>query len=230
MEEILKFLEKTKINKYEELLSCLELERDTLQGISKELSNEYVKQLLENKKFEEAKNTIEYIEKVDKKVKEIDKLLENTLVLDEDTKEDVEITNVKDYEKYRVDETEKHNLYEIFRNKRPCAFVIENQRIEANSWKEILIDTCNYLSKKDNKLFQKIVDEEKIKGKKRILFSLSSNGMFKAEKLSYVEGYVETNLSADSIKNLIKRLLKEFDIPVAKYWVYLRADYTNMNE
>lgn len=30
MEEILKFLEKTKINKYEEFLSCLELERDTL--------------------------------------------------------------------------------------------------------------------------------------------------------------------------------------------------------
>ena len=54
--------------------------------------------------------------------------------------------------------------------------------------------------------------------------------MFKAEKLSYIEGYVETNLSADSIKNLIKRLLKEFDIPVVKYWVYLRADYTNMNE
>ncbi|WP_027127961.1 hypothetical protein [Fusobacterium perfoetens] len=229
MEEIIEFLEKTKIKKYEELLSCLELQKDILDEISKELANKYISELINNKEFEKATESIEFIKEINKKSQEIEKLLDKRLELDEEIKEASEVNNLKDYDKYRVDENEKHSLYEIFRHKRPCAFIIENKRIEANSWKEVLINTCEYLGEKDSRILSKIVKEEKIKGRKRSLLSTNKKDMYGPEYLKLVDGYVETNLSADGIRNLIKKLLKEYNIQLTKYFVFLRADYTELN-
>lgn len=42
--------------------------------------------------------------------------------------------------------------------------------------------------------------------------------------------YIETNMSANSIRNLILKLLKEFSIPTNSFNVYLKADYTSLNK
>lgn len=230
MKELLEFLSEVKNKKYDELVASIELQKDILEEISKELGNVYVPQLLTNQNYEKINEAIEKIKFINNKAKELEELLIKNLEVNEEVTEDNEDILIKDYDKYRVDENERHTLYETFRYKRPCAFVIENKRIEANNWKEVLIDTCNYLSEKNKKILEDIVINEKIKGRKRSLFSVTKKQMFSPEKLKYINGYVETNLSADGIKNLIKKLLKIYEIPLNKYYIHFRADYSEMNE
>lgn len=228
MEKILKFLEESKIEKYEELLSSIELQKDILEEISKEIGTVYVPKLISDKNYEKVNEAVHWIKEINDKTEFMEKLLEEKLEVDEEENEETEVTTIKDYDKYRVDENEKHSLYEKFIKKRPCAFMIENKKIEANSWKEVLVKTCNYLEEKNINILKDIVENEKIKGRKRSLLSSSKELMFTPEKLKIVNGYVETNLSADGIKNLIKKLLKLYGISLTKYNVYFRADYTDL--
>lgn len=230
MKELLEFLSEVKNKKYDELVASIELQKDILEEISKELGNVYVPQLLTSQNYEKINEAVEKIKFINNKAKELEELLIKNLEVNEEVTEDNEDILIKDYDKYRVDENERHTLYETFRHKRPCAFVIENKRIEANNWKEVLIDTCNYLSEKNKKILEDIVINEKIKGRKRSLFSITKKQMFSPEKLKYLNGYVETNLSADGIKNLIKKLLKIYEVPLNKYYIHFRADYSEMNE
>lgn len=230
MKELLEFLSEVKNKKYDELVASIELQKDILEEISKELGNVYVPQLLTSQNYEKINEAVEKIKFINNKTKALEELLIKNLEVNEEVTEDNEEILVKDYDKYRVDENEKHTLYETFRHKRPCAFVIEIKRIEANNWKEVLIETCNYLSEKNKKILEDIVINEKIKGRKRSLFSVTKKQMFSPEKLKYINGYVETNLSADGIKNLIKKLLKIYEIPLNKYYIHFRADYSEMNE
>jgi uncharacterized protein YeeX (DUF496 family) len=41
--------------------------------------------------------------------------------------------------------------------------------------------------------------------------------------------YVETNMSSNSIRNIIIKMLKEYNIKISDFKLYFRADYTNMN-
>lgn len=230
MEKILKFLEDTKIEKYEELLSAIELQKDILEEISKELGSKYIPQLIGEKKYEKVSETVQWVKDINEKVDFMEKLLEKKLEVDEELGEELEVTIPKDYDKYKVNENERHTLYESFIHKRPCAFVIENKKFEASNWKEVLVKTCDYLGEKNSRILKEIVEKEKIKGRKRNLLSFSKESMFSPGKLKYVNGYVETNLSADGVKNLIKRLLKIYEISLTKYSVYFRADYTSLNK
>jgi len=42
--------------------------------------------------------------------------------------------------------------------------------------------------------------------------------------------YVETKLSANSLRNLIVNLLKEYNFKISDYKIYFRADYTELNK
>ena len=42
--------------------------------------------------------------------------------------------------------------------------------------------------------------------------------------------YVETNMSSNSIRNIIVKMLREYDIKVNDFKLYFRADYTNINK
>jgi ribose 5-phosphate isomerase RpiB len=42
--------------------------------------------------------------------------------------------------------------------------------------------------------------------------------------------YVETNQSANSLRNLIVKMLKEFNLKISDYKIYFRADYTELNK
>jgi len=41
---------------------------------------------------------------------------------------------------------------------------------------------------------------------------------------------IETNLSGNDLRNLIIKLLKEYNIKITDYKVYFRADYTSLNK
>lgn len=67
-------------------------------------------------------------------------------------------------------------------------------------------------------------------GKKRNYFSLTGNNIRVPKKLQSVDIYVETNLSANSIKQIIIKMLKKYQVKLTEFIVYYRADYTELSK
>lgn len=227
MKEILNFLKETKNSKYNDLLACLELKKDILDEIRDKIAHENIPEIAKLGNMEKMTNIMNIMSQLKEKSESIDDILEKDLDVEE--YEEIEKTSPKDYENYKVDDQVEHNLYGTFTFKRPCAIRIENKKIDTNNWKEVLINTCEYLVHKDKKIFLDIIINKKITGRKRELISSSKDNLRDPKYIKEVNGYIETNLSANGIKNIIKRLLKEYKISVKNYGVYLRADYTELN-
>lgn len=227
MKEILNFLKETKNSKYNDLLACLELKKDILDEIRDKIAHENIPEIAKLGNMEKMTNIMNIMSQLKEKSESIDDILEKDLDVEE--YEEIEKTSPKDYENYKVDDQVEHNLYGTFTFKRPCAIRIENKKIDTNNWKEVLINTCEYLVHKDKKIFLDIIINKKITGRKRELISSSKDNLRDPKYIKEVNGYIETNLSANGIKNIIRRLLKEYKISVKNYGVYLRADYTELN-
>jgi uncharacterized protein YeeX (DUF496 family) len=135
-----------------------------------------------------------------------------------------------DYEKCRVDTNVEYSLYEDFTHKRPCAFSMEGQKIMVDTWQEMLIKTVEILYRKDQEKMESFTDDEKMNGRKVRYFSLSNkSNMNKPVGISGSKLFIETNLSANSIRNLLVKMLQRYEIRINDFIVYLRADYSNLH-
>ncbi len=87
------------------------------------------------------------------------------------------------------------------------AFIFNNKKYEAKSWKQLLLTICyevNNLHKKD---FDKVL---LLKGRKRPYFTKNANELRVPEKIKGTDIFVETNLSANSIVSLCEDVLSLF--------------------
>lgn len=159
------------------------------------------------------------------KIQEIESCLEPNEMIKKDSTES-EVEDASDYNAYMVDTDVIYNLHEDFTYKRPAAFEMEGQKIEVRTWQQMLCKTCELLIQKDDERFTHFENDPAMKGRKQKLFSTNPYDMRNACKLQGSELYVETNLSANAIRNLILRMLGRFGIRNSEYKVYLRADYS----
>jgi hypothetical protein len=137
--------------------------------------------------------------------------------------------NSPDYSVYYVDTNIEHTLYENFTHKRPYGFQIGNQeKIKVKTWQEMLIKICEILITVDENKFVSFEHNPKMNGKKRKYFSKNDKGMKKPKSIGD-KIFIETNISANSIRNLVVKLLKEYGYKSSEFKVYLRADYTEMH-
>jgi hypothetical protein len=90
-------------------------------------------------------------------------------------------------------------------------------------------DLCDLLAEIDVTKFSDFINDPVMKGRKVSYFSRKYVDR-KNEKMKNIDIYVWTNLSANSIRNLIRKLLRKFDIKLTDYYVYLRADYTPLHK
>lgn len=137
---------------------------------------------------------------------------------------------IPNYAEYTVDSTVPYSLMEDFTHKRPAAFSLQGIRIEANDWKDVFVQTCEALVNMDKEAFMILVSDKMMQGRKIAYFSKDPTGMRKAELIHGTDIYVTTNLSANSIRNIIQRMLRKYNIPLNDYKVYLKADYTGLHE
>lgn len=147
-----------------------------------------------------------------------------------DSRLEVENQEISDYSEYIVDSQVIHNLHEDFTYKRPAAFELNGQKIEVKTWQQMLCKTCEMLLQKDTELFAHLEHDPAMRGRKQKLFSTNTTDMRNPCKLQDSELYVETNLSANAIRNLIIKILGRFGVRNADYKVYLRADYSGRHE
>lgn len=164
------------------------------------------------------------------KIEELISLLEvEEIQINEETDEETERRTIPNYNEYLVDNKIEHTLYENFTHKRPFGFKLnENHVIEASTWKDVLVKTCELLMAIDEKKFMSFENNDAMNGKKKKYFSVNPNSMRKPIKIGD-KIYIETNQSGNAIRNLIIKLLKEYNFKISDYKVYFRADYTNLN-
>lgn len=133
------------------------------------------------------------------------------------------------YQEYSVNTKEEHNLHEDFTYKRPYAFKLDDESIKVKTWQQMLIRTCELLYALDQKRFIQFENDPGMKGRKQKIFSSNPDDMRSPGKIEGCPLYVETNLSANSIRNLISRILGRYGIKNNRFKIYLRADYSSMH-
>jgi hypothetical protein len=210
----------------------LELLRQTIND-SIETIGDKISTAVKNRDFEKINVYSDMVKEADifeKKIYEVMNLLEVEEVdIEEETEEEIEKKTIPNYDEYVVDHNIEHNLYENFTHKRPFAFKLNDYKvIEVKTWQDLLIKTCEYLIAIDEKKFLSFENNDAMNGKKNKYFSTNPNDIRKARKVGE-KIFVEINQSGNAIRNLIIKLLKEYDFKISEYKIYFRADYSNLN-
>lgn len=134
------------------------------------------------------------------------------------------------YEEYRVDETVAHDLMTDFRYTKPAAFSLDEIRYPARMWKQMLVKTCEILNQKNNKTFEEFLEDKFMQGKTRKYFSRNEESLWNPEKIKGSNIYVETNLSANSTRDMVMKMLDKYRIPYAAFKVYLSKDLNPLHK
>lgn len=190
-----------------------------------------------NKSFTEKQyDKISYYSEMAKEIEGYESRIGNLIsILDIDDidlseKDEEEDKIIPDYDAYLVDKSVEYSLYENFTHKRPYAFkLLENQSIMAKTWQEMLVKVCESLMEVDEEKLMNFEHLKHMNGKKKKYFSIKSEGM-RSPKVIANKVYVETNQSANSIRNLLIKILKEYGISTSGFKIYLRADYSEINK
>lgn len=118
-----------------------------------------------------------------------------------------------------------HSLDRSFTYTRPSGYVLDGRKYEGvKNWVRLYLSVCELLEKKNPETFRSLVSSERMvtsHGNK--MFSFDGSGLRDAKKLSggiYSEG----NLSANQIRDTLRKVLPEFQIEPSSFRVFLRHD------
>lgn len=216
-----------------DISESLELLRETINDAIEDIGDR-INISITSRKFDDVtmySNMAEEVYSYEKKIEDlINKLeVEKIDVLDE-TEEEVEKKTIPNYSEYVVDSKIEHTLYENFTHKRPAAFKINDHKlIEVKTWQDVLVKTSEILLSIDEKKFISFENSSEMNGKRNKYFSTKSSDLRKARSVGG-KIFVEMNQNANTIRNLIVKMLKKYGFKISEYKVYFRADYSSINE
>ena len=234
LKEILNIIKDDFPDKSIDISESLGLLMDTIDDIMNRI-NDKMGQAYLNRDFLTAEKYITLGKSINFYENKVDEVINFTRIEEnkankEDESENDNIKSLPNYEEYLVDNKVEHTLYENFTHIRPFGFRIDGEElIEVKTWQEVFLKTCELLLYKDEKKFLQFENKPNMNGKKNKYFSVSVKGMRKPEMISN-KIYVETNMSSNSIRNIIVKMLREYDIKVNDFKLYFKADYTNINK
>jgi hypothetical protein len=124
-----------------------------------------------------------------------------------------------------LDKMESHGLDEDFKYKRPYGFVIQGLPYSNKlTWSELYLQLCAYLQNVDSTKFSSLdADPDHISNRNNKYFSRHPEDLRSHQKCG-ASMYAEMNLSANQIRDSIKRLLHTFRINQSDITIYLRED------
>ena len=232
MDNLINFIKEKHPQNAIDISESLDLLVDTLDSLKKEINKE-ISQLAEKGEYDEIGNNTQYAKEINNLQRKYEDFIEKLEI--EEKREEIAKENEKmlpNYEDYKVDFNIEHNLYEDFTYKRPFSFKLFEKKVNTKTWKEMLIKTSELLYEKNKNLFLKVIQKKAIQGKKRKYFSENKDELREKSrmKMRNCDIWIETNLSSNGIRNLIMKLLKEFDIKTNYFKVFFIADYTEINK
>jgi hypothetical protein len=120
---------------------------------------------------------------------------------------------------------EPHNLTEDFKYKRPYGFVLSGTPYKNKvTWSELYIQLCTHLLNIDQNIFNTLESNQDHITKRNHKYFSSNPSELRSPQQCGSSTYVEMNLSANSIRDSIKRLLKTYKIKTNDLSIYLRED------
>ncbi len=213
-----------------DLSETLELLRDTMEDTRQDIK-QHMNLLFDQGQHEAmipynkmAAAILEYMARI----QEVQAALEPEEHVIEETDEDDEI-GLPNYQDYAVDSNVVHTLHEDFTYTRPAAFEFGSERVEVRTWRQMLIKTCEMLIALDQERFNDFKNDPNMQGRKKKIFSTNPANSRKPYKLKDSELYVETNQSANAIRNLIIKMLQKYNLRPSEFKVFLRADYSSLH-
>ena len=133
------------------------------------------------------------------------------------------------YEDYKVDNTIEHSLLEDLTHIRPYGFsFIDDKLINARTWKDVFLKTCEILIKIDEEKFMNFENLTRMNGEVRDYFSRDSSNIIDPIKIIN-KIYITTSMSANGYSEFIVKMLKEYDCDIDKYKLFFFADYSPLN-
>lgn len=232
LNEMLRIIREFFPEKAVELSESLELLRDTMEDTRQDIKK-LLDILYDQGQHDEmiphiqlASSISEYITKTQELQTALE--LEDQLPLESDD-EGEDKNELPDYQAYAVDSEVVHTLRESFTYTRPAAFELRERRMETRTWQAMLVNTCEILLGLDMERLMSFETDPAMRGRKQKMFSSDPTNMRKPIKIENSNLYVETNMSANAIRNLIIKMLQKYNIKPSEYKVYLRADYSGMH-
>lgn len=121
------------------------------------------------------------------------------------------------------------NSYDSWDNSKPDKISFLGEDIYVNSWNNVLVECCKILYNYDKDIISSFINNPKWKGTKRFYF-LNYDDFLNCDDQSgkrriikIAENlYVETKFSTEIITDLIKSILKEYNIDICEFKIYLR--------
>lgn len=118
-----------------------------------------------------------------------------------------------------------HTLEEDFTYKRPHGFILAGQAtVGITTWQRIYELVCQQLFLRDKGFFRSLINDPAfISNRGHHSFTDEPSSL----RLSLMVGdrlYAESNLSANGIRDMIRRLLLAFNIPLDQIQIFLRQD------
>ena len=132
------------------------------------------------------------------------------------------------YAQYQVNQSIPHTLYESFTHKKVCAFSFRGKTYSVKDWKALLVQTCDLLHEIDPDKMMRFLSDGAMVGS-RIHYFGTKYVPYKNVKLAKTDLYVWVHLSSNGKRNIIRKMLKKYNIPLAEFVVFLRADYTPLH-
>lgn len=120
---------------------------------------------------------------------------------------------------------EPHSLNEDFTFRRPHGFILDGEGTTGiTTWRRLFEVLCQQLLKRNPQRFHELPNNpDFVSNRGHHSFSLDVDGLRSASLIG--DGiHAEINLSANMIRDSIRRLLKTFDIPQDRLQLFLRQD------
>lgn len=124
-----------------------------------------------------------------------------------------------------LDQRTPHSLDEDFRYRRPSAFRVGDVPFNGtHTWAQVHETLCRYLRGQDTGTFAKLPDRQDFTSSKGNRYLSRDADDLRSPKDVGSGVFLETNLSANQIRDNIRRLLEAFAIPPSEFVAYLRED------
>ena len=120
------------------------------------------------------------------------------------------------------------NLYSLsddhcFTGEKIESYIFQEKEIKVKSWKELYQSICLSLYDVDSNKFKSFLEDDEFQMKKRKMISANKANLTSPLKISDTI-YLESNLNTDTILNMIRLVLKKFEIDDDEVSVYLKEN------
>lgn len=200
-----------------ELKSNLIATNNSLEKITKKLIAE-TQNLQKNKKYQEV---IELIEAQ----KSLSQFIErNEEIIDEIEDSPITEATYPLTEDFCIDPDKPFDLNQDFRFTKPYAFQINKDIVEVSSWREVLIETANYLNRLNPDIMQSFIEDKSMHWGDTFNFATDKNSLRNPALIENSNIYIETSKTSNAVRQLVKKMLDKYEIDFNNYNIFLRAD------